>query len=268
MKIIFPTDLSDESLENIINVLPALVNKEKETEVIFFHTVEQPTQGATLMMDITKILKTDAINQMEGEKKKIAEKLGITIRPEVRVGYYDVELRDFVLETKPDLVVLISKAKHGIMRYISGQRSLKFVGELAAPLLIIPENLDFTQMRKFGIGVDETEDPTMESMGRIKQLSGYYETQVEMMHIYKDKIENQEYYDRISETSDFGDVQMVTAQKVEEGIKKWCMEKEIDVLIMLTHDKNLFQRTFGGSVSREIVKNNMLSLLIINQSFH
>ena len=156
MKILFPTDLSDDSISGIKHILPQIVQEGKEVEVQLFHCVEQPHQGATLMVDISKILINDAKNQMIQEVEKIKEELGIDVTYEVTNGYYEVELKDYDKIWNPDLVVLISKARHGIMKYLSGQQSLKFIGELTAPMLVIPENTPFKQVKKIGMAVDKS----------------------------------------------------------------------------------------------------------------
>lgn len=265
MKILFPTDLSDDSLANIKRIIPFVVNKEKESEIEIFHVVEQPVQGATLMVDITKILIGDAENQMKKEKESIKEQFGIDVEMKATIGYYDVELKDRVKEVEPDLVILVSKARHGIMRYVSGQKSLKFIGELEAPLLVIPEDASLDNLDKFGFAVDKGESPTAESMSIIRSISEYYGAEVEMVHISNKEEENEEFYQRVAESSEFGDIEMIKKKSIQEGIQMWCLQHSIDVLVTVTHGKSAFNRTFSGSVTKDLIKDNLIALLIITQ---
>ena len=267
MKILVPTDLSDHSLEAIRNILPEIVRSGKETEVKLFHCVEQPRQGATLMVDITKILINDAKNALIKEQTKIKEELGIDVNYEVTNGYFDVELKDYDNIWNPDLTILISKARHGIMKYLSGQQSLKFIGELRSPMLVIPENIPFEGVRKLGMAIDKSESPTLDSLAKIKKLAAYFDSEVEMFHIGDDsEIKEHEFYENISMASEFGNVEVVDKKSVREGIQLWSLQHGIDILITLTHDKSSFNRTFTGSVTKDLVKDNLLSLLVITQN--
>ena len=266
MKILFPTDLSDESLTAIKGFLPTLIKEGKETEVKLVHIVEQPVQGATLMVDITKILITDAENQLKKEQKIIKEQFGLDVETIAKIGFYESELKDLVKLEQPDLVVLISKARYGVMKYVSGQKSLKFIGELDAPLLIIPENAVMDTIDKIGFAIDKGESPTLETMARVESVAGDYDAKVDMVHVSKNEKENEEFYNRISKSGEFGDIAMVQKKSIREGIQLWCLQNEIDILVAVTHGKSAFTRTFSGSVTRDLVKDNLLALLIISQN--
>lgn len=266
MKILFPTDLSDDSIKGIKNILPQIVQKDKEAEVQLFHCIEQPHQGATLMVDISKILINDAKNQMLKEVKLIKEELGIDVTYEIVNGYYEVELKDYDNVWNPDLVVLISKARHGIMKYLSGQQSLKFIGELSAPMLVVPEDTPLKTVKKLGMAVDKSESPTLDSLAKIKKLVGYFDGEVEMFHIGDDSdVKENEFYQNVSSASEFGSVEVISKKSVREGIQLWSLEHGIDILITLTHDKSTFNRTFAGSITKDLIKDNLMSLLIVTQ---
>ena len=78
--------------------------------------------------------------------------------------------------------------------------------------------------------------------------------------------ENEEFYNRISKSGEFGDIAMVQKKSIREGIQLWCLQNEIDILVAVTHGKSAFTRTFSGSVTRDLVKDNLLALLIISQN--
>ena len=265
MKILFPTDLSDESIALIKRFLNVLVDKNKPAQVEFIHVVEQPVQGATLMVDITKILMGEAQTQMKKIKKSVKDEFDFEIECVTKIGYYETELKDYVKVSRPDMVVVFSKARHGIMKYLSGQRSLKFIGDLKSPLLIIPEDSSLKGIGKIGFAVDKGQSPTIDSEARIKDISEYYGVGVEMVHINVKDDKNVEFYERLEDASDFGKVTQVKKSSVREGIQLWCVQNEIDVLTTVTEGKSAFARTFSGSVTRDLVTDNLLALLVISQ---
>jgi len=183
----------------------------------------------------------------------------------VQDGYFDRELKWTVERIKPDLVVLVSKAKHGVLKYINGQQSLKFVGELSAPLLIIPENFNVHKISKMGMAIDENESPTLETLWRVKKIAEYFQSQINLFHIATKSDNETEYYDRITATMGFDKVDIVHENNVLKGIKDWVDHNEIDVLISMTHSKGFFRRLRTGSITRDLVEDNLIAIVTITQ---
>ena len=265
MKILFPTDLSEKSLNMIFNLMPKIVSKPDETEVILFHVVDHAHYGASAIGDVNKIMVEDAHSKLETQKKKFSEILNINIHIRVREGFFERELKWTVEKMDPDLVVLISKAKHGILKFVAGQKSLDFIGELSAPLLIVPENYELNTITKMGLAIDKNESPTLETLWKIRKLSTYFNCEVKLFHVSTEKNSATEFYQNISNSMGFGDIEIVKEGNVLDGIKFWCQDNEIEVLVSMTHPKGFFKRLSSGSVTRDLVKENVTTLLIISQ---
>ncbi len=183
MKILFPKDLSEESFKLINQLLPKIISNTEKTEIILFHVVDNSHYGATSMGNLSNVLHDDASDKLFAQKELLSKKYNIEVTPRVRDGYYDRELKWSVEKTNPDFVVLISKAKHGVMKYINGQKSLQFIGELSAPLLVIPEDFELDKISKMGLAIDKEESPTIETLWKIKKIADYFESEMSMFHI-------------------------------------------------------------------------------------
>ena len=265
MKILFPTDLTEESFSAIKTILPKIISSDKPTEIVLFHVIDNTGYGSTSVRDLSQILMDDATAKLATEKKNIEVTHKIEVTSAVKVGHYDRELKWHVEKTNPDLVVLLSKAKHGVLKYVSGQKSVNFIGELTAPLLIIPIDFELDTISKMGLGIDKNESPTLETLYKIKKLAAYFESDVKMFHVSREVNETTDFYQHISTNMGFGEIEIVKDENILGGIQHWRDNNNIEVLITLTQPKGFFQRLRTGSVSRELVKENLTSLLIISQ---
>jgi len=79
MKILFPTDLSEESFNMIERLLPKLLSKDIETEFILFHVVDNSHYGATSVGDLSQVLHEDAVGKLTSYEKKLIETHGVSV---------------------------------------------------------------------------------------------------------------------------------------------------------------------------------------------
>ena len=79
MKILLPTNLTALSLAKIKMLLPKLVLKKDETEVILFHVAEDLNYNDLLFDKVDKVLMVEASRKLAEVKETIFTEFGINV---------------------------------------------------------------------------------------------------------------------------------------------------------------------------------------------
>lgn len=241
-----------------MELLPKLKLKKNETEIILFHVADDSIYSATSMGKVAKTLIEEATKTLEEIKKKIVNDLEINVSINIIDGFFKKELRKTITTVTPDLVILFSKSKYG-------QKSASFIGVIEAPLLIIPKNFNLNQLSRMGLAIDRNESPTLETLWKIRTIADYFQSQVKLFHISNENKTENNFYQNISTVIGFGDIEIINENNILEGINTWSRNNNIDVIITLTHTKGFFEKLTTNSTTKDLVKENQTSLLIITQ---
>lgn len=258
MKILLPTNLTALSLAKIKMLLPKLVLKKDETEVILFHVAEDSNYNDLLFDKVDKVLMVEASRKLAEVKETIFTEFGINVTTIIKDGFFKKELRETVAAVAPDLVVLLSKSKYG-------QKSANFIGAVDASLLIVPKNIDLNGLSRMGLAINKNESPTVETLWKIKSFADYLNCEVKLFHVADGNNTEREFYQNIASVIGFGEIEIIKKENVLEGINAWTKKNKIDVLVTLTHTKGFFERLTTNSVTKDLVIENQISLLVITQ---
>lgn len=267
MNILIPTDLSDESL----NSLPRLFNffKGQETNITLFHAVEPRKSGATLVLNVDDIIYDEAKATLDRFIKENQDELKtqhINIDIELAYGYFELALNRALDRTKSDLVIMTSKSRHGIDKILERKQTLKFIGELKQPLLIVPYELAYKKISTVGVAIDKKEPMSEGSIEKIEKIARNFNAQIELFHINDLTEKDLSFYeDKISIGGEEKEIHVSMHEDVTTGIEQWMDEHEAEVLTMITHNRNFFSKLLMRSVTRDVTKRNSNILLIITQ---
>ena len=259
MKIFIPSDLTDNSVEVLEKWLPFM--DKPDTEIYLINIIE-PSSGA-VMIDIAKILRSEAILKFDGLTAKL-KLSNARMNILVEEGYFERKMAELVMTYRPDMVLLPSKAKEGIDKYLIGQKAQKFIGKIKCPILIVPSAFDAIEFKNIGLAVDREDMPTEENMQQLGLIEYYFKSKLLPFHIQTNMDEDLQVYSDFSEGNDNQNVKVCKAVSVSHGITHFVDHEKIDLLAMVTHKRNIFERFVIESNSRRMVSANNLAVLIFN----
>lgn len=265
MIILIPTDLRDTSEKRLFEFIDLL---QGETKIVLFHSVESKSAGSTGVMNMDQLMYEDAIKDMDQliDKINLKKSENIQIDSKILCGYFDSDLEVTLNTVQPNLLVLISKSRKGIDKLMDGRKSLGLIGEIKQPILVIPVDAEINQLHRIGFAIDQSEPISNKVLNQLSFFTGYFKSDLKTFHINDKSEQNLDYYESISDSHDFtGKVEIVLSEDVKKGIDSWVKQNEADALAIVTHDKNFFEKLFKSSVSRKLIKENKIPLLILTQ---
>lgn len=266
MKIILPTDLSQESKDSLGKLKPVLKNK--NVEIVLFHAMEPPATGTMLMMNVSDLVIQQAQTDLKEVAYHLQQELGDTaeLRSEFRIGYFESSLMELAEEENPDLILLLSKSRTGIEKILLRKKALKVLGQLKQPFMVVPSGCTHLELNKLGVAVNHEEGLSEDSANKINKIKDFFNAESKAFHVdslVEDDLSDYEDEKYRKVTKGFVDVVIDT--DIVQGIVRWANQQNIDAVVSVTHPKNLFEKFFRASVTRALIKRNELAVLVITQ---
>ena len=272
-KILFPTDFSKASLNAFSYALrfAAKIN----AEIITLHVYELPPALAVENYDfLLETYRVTELTEFEDYKievprlRKIAEKLNlghIQLKHVLRQGEAVLEILDTIKEDKPDFVVMGTRGASGFKEVFLGTIAERVINQSTVPVLAIPENAKFTGIKKI-LFLAELEKLEMDMLAKVCRLADTFNAAIQVLQVkpykqdnegivldtWKERFKNEKVHFTI-----------IHSNATEDMITDYISIYHIDVTAMVVHHKDLWQRLFLNSLSRNLAYHTTIPFLSI-----
>lgn len=276
-RILVPTDFSEIANSAINFAIES--SKLFETKISLLHSYEVNSDFSYDYMGYDKEFNISMLGDIEKELDKISaeieKKHNIVVNTSISTYPLNNALRKTAKERESDLIVMGTLGASGIQEKLWGSRTSSVIGHTDIPVMVIPHHYAWKKPSKILFATNEFIKDE-EILNTIFELAGLYMANVEV-GVYTDIIEDntdkylknqaeiEEYghylRDRYNEKtlSSFNFVGSDFKQTIQEHIE----ENEIDLLVMVTHQKGFWQRLFNPSMTEAMSFNTKIPLLAI-----
>ncbi|MGZ5219989.1 MAG: universal stress protein [Chitinophagaceae bacterium] len=275
-KILVPTDFSG-CANNAVNfavqsakILPA--------EIVLLHAFEEGNVY-TDYMGVNKEFNQSLLNDAEQKLKQLKKSIEEVEEVVVTTRIFGGAVKDAVLQTAiavdADLIVMGTLGASGFKEKIWGSKTASIIGSISIPVMAIPYEYEWKKPEKFLIATNHFEkEPAI--LDLVFELANLYMAQVavavftdedddkadtHMAHIRKtpqyEKLLKQQYKEEtLSATHLYG-------LKFEESLQIHIIEKEIDILVMITYQKadGIWSRMFKPGDTKKMSYHTTIPLL-------
>ena len=265
--ILFPTDFTELSYNAFAYALTYA--RKTNSKIIVYHTY---IEGAVVSEETQAFYdKNDLINFMNKKDRfkpfeKIVEKLGykdVKIKYIVEIGYFIDCIKGFIAkrEDKIDLVIMGAKKNSPrLFDFFMETKTLKVLHEINKPVMAIPEQAVFDgTIDHMAFLVDYQEDekePLLDIIEKAKEFNAtlhvihvdvaHSESIVPLMDNFKTSIQG----------AQLKHVNFVSVDgiNIKTTLKNYCQEHQIDILCLINHYRNTYQRLFSYSLAEHLIQ--------------
>jgi nucleotide-binding universal stress UspA family protein len=277
--ILVPTDFSfcagnavDFAVQSA-KILPA--------EIILLHAFEVKGNIYTDYMGVNKefnqSLVDDAEQKLQQFKKSIEEAEAVAVSTKIYRG----TVRDAIVETaiaeNADLIVMGTLGANGFKGKIFGSKTAAVIGNTHIPIIAIPYDYEWKKPETFLIATNHFEkEPAI--LDFVFELADLYMAQVQVV-VFTDEDDDKAatHLEHIRKTPQYEKAlkqqykeETLTATHLyglefEETLQKHIKEKEIDILVMITYQKEdgFWDRIFRPSKTKQVSYHTNIPLLAI-----
>jgi len=272
--IVAPTDFSAVSL-NAVNYAADMANM-LGLDLNLLHVYAVPVTVSEIpvpVIDLTELEKDALLRIDELKQKLLIRTEGRTaIHTEVRPGNVLPEIISYCKKHKPHAVIMGAERTSAFERAFFGGRTVEALKQIEWPLIIVPPNAGFRNIRKIGFACDFREVVESVRVKEIKDLVHEFKAEFHVIHINEGG--GEPYSGEMIEESGFLQEMLrdlnpkyhfINEPEIEKGISDFAEKNNLDLLIIVPKWHNLLSKIFQHRHSRKLVLHTHVPVMAIHE---
>lgn len=270
--IIVPTDFS-ETARNAMNYAADLAVS-VNASISLLHVVQLPASEIPVTGEVLNQWAADAQKEFDKLRTAIAERTNgkVKVYDEIRTGFLMAELQDYCDRLKPYAVVMGTQGSGAVERFIFGSSTIGAMKHLDWPLMVIPPDAQFKQIRKIGLACDLKKVVKTTPVDEIKSLVKEFGASLVVIHVNTDDDYKygpaivdqssllQEMLDELHPTYRFLD-----GGDIEKNLEEVVKQGDVDLLIVIPKKHNVINRIFRKSQSKQIAMHTHVPIMSLHE---
>lgn len=259
-QIIVPTDFSAPA-ENAMLYAGQLAQK-TGAGILLLHVYQIPismSEVPVLMISADE-LRQNADHGLE-RTKELLQKFypSVSVTTESRMGDVTDELNDVCKEQDVFAIVAGKHGASGIEHFFFGSTSLSIVRHTSIPVIIVPEKNSRQEIKTIALAIDNGVEKLPEQ--KIKSIVDGLGAQLHIIHVQTDKTDQKE-LDTVVATFN-SKCTNIKDDEFLHGIQTYLEENNIDLLMILPHKHNFFERLTLKTHTEELLRKLTIPVVCI-----
>lgn len=275
MKAIFvPTDFSDRATNAV--VYAARLALKYDAKVVLGHGYRMPHADSTIVEMAGSVLDTEKDEDLEELVRFIKNRDGLEAVNFQTYRAYATALEiieEGIEKFSPDLIVMGTKGSGGL-NSIFGSNTAAAILQVKCPILVVPEGAAFKEPTNILFATDYQVIASNETLQPLAHLAATYNSNVSVLTVnekedYSSFLEAMEHLE--NEYRDSLGVANYSQHhihdiSVEEGIMDFITTNEVDMLVMVTHDRGFFSRLVQHSHTKRMAMHTKVPMLTLHEA--
>ncbi|RFC54572.1 universal stress protein [Brumimicrobium aurantiacum] len=263
IKVLIPTDFSIEA-EYAYQMVKNL-SKKGEFEITFLHILNVP-DTVTLGMDgmINTCGEID-INFVEIQREMALEKLKSLqeshpeVKTELTFGHTTNGIIQFAEDNQFDLIALGTKGASGFAERFIGSNAQHIARNSDVPVLSLMCDRSELELKNL-LFIHDFKEYEVQDLKLIKRLIKMYDTKLHFLQVNDDENQDETIKENMAIFAQKNDIvnfesHILREGNVEEGVKKFAEQNQMDILCLGTHGKGgIFHKSITESLINHLYK--------------
>jgi nucleotide-binding universal stress UspA family protein len=276
-KILVPTDFSS-SAANALN-FAVQTAKSYPLEIILLHVVDRMdslySEAPELIQENYTTVLEEAQIKLDQVKSSIAETESLDIRTFLREGEVDEHILELTGEIDIDLIVMGTFGINGLKDRIWGSKTAGLTGKTKVPVMVIPYEYNWKVPQKALLATSFFE----EDSNVLNPIAGLMAVYNLMLHVAvftdEDTADAAQFMENSMNIDHYGKklqrqlnttsviTSHLSGHKFEDALQDYIKDNDIDILVMVTYQRSLWDRVFHPSTTRRMSYHTAIPLLVI-----
>ncbi|NLP58676.1 universal stress protein [Lutibacter sp. B1] len=276
--ILIPTDFSKNSWNAIKYALNFFKNIDCDFYILHVTVISYYADAEVSLVPSDEVIEKTILDQAKTELQKLVKRIkNITQNP--NHNFYTISDYNFFIESVKeqieekniDLIVMGTKGASGIKEVIVGSNTGDLITKVKCPVLIIPENASFITPTEIAFPTDYNIFYPPKILNDITDICKMYNSTIRILHIARKdetltdfQLQNKEFLN-IYFMDEKHSFHRVTSKKVENGIQCFIESRNVNMIIMVAKNLNLFQRILFKPTVEEISYHTDIPFLVLHE---
>ena len=268
-RILVPTDFSDtanRARDYAINMAEVL-----NAEIFLINTYHIPHAGATMVTDVNNLARESAESDMKEQMNYLEKNF-----PEIDVRFKCIEglmvdtVKRIVAKESVDLIVMGTTGTTGVVENFLGSNASAMIGAVDVPIITVPSDTVVNFPNKIIVANDLTSSGEDALYNSLKQIAGNTNASIDFLFV----VDKEEMADtkiarlksaKFDESFDanYHPFHFKSSDNAEDGILDYIDGKDFDLLVVVCHQRNFWQRLWERSISKSLVKHAQIPILVL-----
>jgi nucleotide-binding universal stress UspA family protein len=252
MKILFPTDFSDNSLKALEYAIA--LSKQLKAQIDLMHVFHLGMEEAgrihpqRISEEIDK-RRNGCIKRLEQLAAQYPNQVN-----KVRVDYglfVAQEIIDVARTEGHDFIIMGTKGEHNLMEKILGSVTSTTMMQASCPVIAIPEDCTFKTVKKIAYAND-FHPQHAKAVGQLVHFAKALDASIHFVHVNKKENTQQIEDFQLTSGNPFKDFSIVDDDNVVDGLRHFVKSREMDMVALFIPKRRLWERLFHFSISKEM----------------
>lgn len=269
--ILVPSDLSPAS-HNATRYAAHLC-KELGAKMILLHVYMLPVPVSEIpyVMVTADELQKAGEDSLRKEADIIFNSFGIEVEWIVRLGLASDEISDIERERNIDLAVMGMKDE-GELDKLIGSTTISVIRKSNRPLLIIPQACEYLPIESISYATDFSYQMDLACFRPLKSLARHFNARLLIVHVQKGNksMTPEEIAGKARVEQELEELThsyyTVEDKDIEHGLQLFMKERSPDMLAMVAHKHNFFERLFSPNHTKAMVYKTHIPLLVLHDN--
>ncbi len=205
---------------------------------------------------------------MEKEVEALSKKYPAKITGLVKEGFSAEIIQEIAKENDAGLIVMGMKGK-GRSNSVFGSTTTMVIRKLSLPVFVIPEKAGYKPIDNITFASDFDAEIEMDRYILLLDISEKFNSQIYILNVQKkdSSLNAEKVIGKMQASLAFSKLNhqfhSINERKVEEGINKFIKKNPTDILAMVAHRHNLFERMFGKVHTKAMSYQTKIPLLVL-----
>jgi nucleotide-binding universal stress UspA family protein len=266
--LLVPVSFSKTSINAATYAADMALTLNARLHLLFVMTMPLSVGEAPLSESFLKEMESSYLEEMEDLKTKLARQTQEKIEISTTLDWGNVEekIESACKEIRPFLVIM-GISPRTVQHVLIGSRTLQAIGRLRYPILAIPDDSRFREIRKIGLACDLSHIESI-PVNFFRELSEVFKASLEIIYITKDNRS----WGLVKEQTALllnrklngiaASLHLIRESSVEEGISKFQENHPVDLLLLLPKWHDFFE--FHSSHTRKMAVRSRIPILSLH----
>lgn len=186
-------------------------------------------------------------------------------------NFFIDSVKKHIEEKNIDLVIMGTKGASGMKEVIIGSNTGDLITQVKCPVFIVPENAAFKKPKEIAFPTDYNIFHHPEILKGISDLADRYSSTLRILHVARKNEELSEFQLEnkgllhnyfLDEKHSF---HRITNKNIEQGIQCFVESRDIDMIVMVAKNINLFQRILFKPTVEDISYHTEIPFLVLHE---
>lgn len=268
-RILVPTDFSDaanRARDYAINIAELL-----NAEIVLINTYHIPHAGATMAVNVDALARDSSQEEMDKQLEYLKLNFpDIDVRSKCISGLFVDTVKRVVEKEAIDLVVMGTTGTSGVVENFLGSNASALIGSIKTPIITVPGDTAVNFPEKIVVANDLTESGEDNIFNVLKQIVGNTRATLDFLFVIDEEKNADTKIERLK-AADFDEAfdanyhpfHFRESDNAEDGILDYIDGKDFDLLVVVCHQRNFWERIWKRSISKSLVKHAQIPILVL-----